>query len=299
MKTRIITLLIAIVAIVGNITALESNRVIKLYKDGEVIKKYNLSELDSVRFEKRSSGENPSVDLHNGHEYVDLGLPSGLKWATCNVGATTPEEYGSYFAWGETDTKEVYNRDTYTYTSTPTRLPLSADAANVNWGGTWRMPTGDEIEELMDTNNCTWEWTTQNGVNGYKVTSNKNGNYIFLPAAGERYNYDLNNAGSNGYYWSSSLVASYCQCANYILFDSGSVGLYDSGRISGQSVRAVFGEKQSFTVSVSAGTGGSATASALEVEQGGSVTLTATANSGYVFKNWTLGGEVVLLRFLL
>ena len=316
MKTRIITLLIAIVAIVGNITALESNRVIKLYKDGEVIKKYNLSELDSVRFEKRSSGENPSVDLHNGHEYVDLGLPSGLKWATCNVGATTPEEYGSYFAWGETEPKATYDVSTYKYCNgtidsftkyctesdlgfdfgtedNKTMLELSDDAARVNWGGDWRMPTGDEMEELMDTNNCTWEWTTQNGVNGYKVTSNKNGNSIFLPAAGERYNYDLNNAGSNGYYWSSSLVASYCQCANYILFDSGSVGLYDSGRISGQSVRAVFGEKQSFTVSVSAGTGGSATASALEVEQGGSVTLTATANSGYVFKNWTLGGEVV------
>ena len=316
MKTRIITLLIAIVAIVGNITALESNRVIKLYKDGEVIKKYNLSELDSVRFEKRSSGENPSVDLHNGHEYVDLGLPSGLKWATCNVGATTPEGYGDYFAWGETEPKATYDVSTYKYCNgtidsftkyctesdlgfdfgtedNKTMLELSDDAARVNWGGDWRMPTGDEMEELMDTNNCTWEWTTQNGVNGYKVTSNKNGNSIFLPAAGERYNYDLNNAGSNGYYWSSSLVASYCQCANYILFDSGSVGLYDSGRISGQSVRAVFGEKQSFTVSVSAGTGGSATASALEVEQGGSVTLTATANSGYVFKNWTLGGEVV------
>ncbi|MBO5720165.1 MAG: hypothetical protein J6R61_01350 [Bacteroidales bacterium] len=316
MKTRIITLLIAIVAIVGNITALESNRVIKLYKDGEVIKKYNLSELDSVRFEKRSSGENPSVDLHNGHEYVDLGLPSGLMWATCNVGATTPEGYGDYFAWGETEPKATYDVSTYKYCNgtidsftkyctesdlgfdfgtedNKTMLELSDDAARVNWGGDWRMPTGDEMEELMDTNNCTWEWTTQNGVNGYKVTSNKNGNSIFLPAAGERYNYDLNNAGSNGYYWSSSLVASYCQCANYILFDSGSVGLYDSGRISGQSVRAVFGEKQSFTVSVSATEGGTVTTSAESVEEGGSVILTATPETGYVFKNWTLDGEVV------
>ncbi len=392
MKTRIITLLIAIVAIVGSITALESNRVIKLYKDGEVIKKYNVSELDSVKFEKRSTGvdpitytvsvsataggtasasaesveeggsvtltatansgyefvnwtlngvvvstenpytvtitensefvanfeaeENQSGELHNGHEYVDLGLPSGLKWATCNVGATTPEGYGDYFAWGETEPKATYDVSTYKYCNgtidsftkyctesdlgfdfgtedNKTMLELSDDAARVNWGGDWRMPTGDEMEELMDTNNCTWEWTTQNGVNGYKVTSKKNGNSIFLPAAGERYNYDLNNAGSNGYYWSSSLVASYCQCASYILFYSGSVGLYDSGRISGQSVRAVFGEKQSFTVSVSAGTGGSATASAESVEEGGSITLTATANSGYVFKNWTLGGEVV------
>lgn len=261
--------------------------------------------------------ENQSGELHNGHEYVDLGLPSGLKWATCNVGATTPEGYGSYFAWGETEPKATYDESTYKYCNgtidsftkyctesdlgfdfgtedNKTMLELSDDAARVNWGGDWRMPTGDEMEELMDTNNCTWERTTQNGVNGYKVTSNKNGNSIFLPAAGERYNSDLNNAGSNGNYWSSSLVANYCQCANYILFDSGSVGLYDSGaRIFGQSVRAVFGEKQTFTVSVSALTGGSATASAESVEDGSTVTLTATANEGYNFRGWSLDGVLV------
>ena len=274
-------MLIAIVAMVGNITALESNRVIKLYKDGEVIKKYNLSELDSVRFEKRSSGENPSVDLHNGHEYVDLGLPSGLKWATCNVGATTPEEYGNNYAWGET-TPQSWLATEYTYNDNPEVLPLSADAANVNWGGNWRMPTYEEIGELEDTNNCTWTWTTQNGVSGYKVTSKKNGNSIFLPGA-----------ANSGYYWSSSAYPGSTVYAYCLMFTSVSVNCDYSQRNYGQSVRAVFGEKQTFTVSVSAGTGGSATASALEVEQGGSVTLTATPDEGYVFKNWTLGGEVV------
>ena len=350
-------MLIAIVAIVGSITALESNRVIKLYKDGEVIKKYNVSELDSVKFEKRSTGvdpitytvsvsstsggtatasaleveqggsvtltatansgyefvnwtlngvvvstenpytatitansefvanfeaeENQSGELHNGHEYVDLGLPSGLKWATCNVGATTPEEYGNNYAWGET-TPQSWLATEYTYNDNPEVLPLSADAANVNWGGNWRMPTYEEIGELEDTNNCTWTWTTQNGVNGYRVTSKKNGNSIFLPGA-----------ANSGYYWSSSAYPGSTFYAYCLMFTSVSVNCDYSQRNYGQSVRAVFGEKQSFTVSVSATEGGTASASAESVEQGGSVTLTATANSGYVFKNWTLGGEVV------
>ena len=254
MKTRIITLLIAIVAIVGNITALESNRVIKLYKDGEVIKKYNLSELDSVRFEKRSSGENPSVDLHNGHEYVDLGLPSGLKWATCNVGATTPEGYGDYFAWGEIQSKDYYDFTTYKWFNTSqytmtkycavdnkTTLELTDDVARINWGGNWRMPTSDEVSELMDTNNCTWEWTTQNGVNGYKVTSNINGNSIFLPAAGYYTSGNFSKAGSSGYYWSSSLYASNSGYAYYMYFNTSYVDCYSYYRCYGQSVRPVRG----------------------------------------------------------
>lgn len=241
--------------------------------------------------------EEQSGGLHNGYEYINLGLPSGLKWATCNVGATTPEEYGSYFAWGETETKEVYYFDTYTYTSTPTRLPLSADAANVNWGGKWRMPTGDEMEELMDTNNCTWEWTTQNGVNGYKVTSKTNGNSIFLPATGRRENSNHNNEGSNGYYWSSSLDTSMSERAYYLDFADYGIDLSSLFCYLGMPVRAVYEasyiEPTMCTVSVSATEGGTATASASSVEQGGSVTLTATANSYCEFVNWTLNGEVV------
>ncbi|MBR2475680.1 MAG: hypothetical protein IKB57_03970, partial [Bacteroidaceae bacterium] len=241
--------------------------------------------------------EEQSGGLHNGYEYINLGLPSGLKWATCNVGATTPEEYGSYFAWGETETKEVYYFDTYTYTSTPTRLPLSADAANVNWGGKWRMPTGDEMEELMDTNNCTWEWTTQNGVNGSKVTSKKNGNSIFLPAAGERQNNNLTNEGSDGYYWSSSLDTSMSERAHYLDFADYGNHLGSLFFYLGMPVRAVYEasyiEPTMYSVSVSSTSGGKATASASSVEQGGSVTLTATANSFCEFVNWTLNGEVV------
>ena len=145
-------------------------------------------------------------------EMVDLGL--SVKWATCNVGAVTPEEYGDYFAWGETKPKSSYNSSTYSYSSNPSVLPLSKDAARVNWGGTWRMPTQAELQELR--NNCTWTWTTQNGVKGNKVTSMSNGNSIFLPAAGYRDDSSLEYAGRNGYYWSSMLHTTYNSDAFYL-----------------------------------------------------------------------------------
>jgi uncharacterized protein (TIGR02145 family) len=137
-----------------------------------------------------------------------------------NVGATTPEDYGDYFAWGETSTKSTYDWSTYfdtndggnTFTKYnneggKTVLDPEDDAAYVNWGGSWRMPTRAEWKELI--NNCTWEWTTQNGIDGYKVTSNKEGythKFIFLPAAGYRNGSILHSEGSQGQYWSSSLV---------------------------------------------------------------------------------------------
>ena len=228
----------------------------------------------------------------NGHSYVDLGLPSGLKWATCNVGANAPEEYGDYFAWGETSPNSIYSGNLST-------LPLTADAARVNWGGNWRMPTKAEQDELSDTNNCTWTWTTQNGVNGYKVRSKKNGNSIFLPAAGSRSGDDLYSEGRYGYYWSSSLNTSYNSEAYELFFKSTAVSCEDHARGYRESVRAVCEPSTPAptpivcTVSVSTNTGGTATASANSVGQGGSVTLTATPNEGYVFVNWTVNGEVV------
>ncbi|MBQ7819254.1 MAG: hypothetical protein IJ341_06105, partial [Bacteroidales bacterium] len=195
-------------------------------------------------------------DLYNGHEYVDLGL--SVKWATCNVGATTPEGYGYYFAWGETRTKTTYNWSTYKYcngTSTTmtkyctsssygtvdnkTTLELTDDAARVNWGGSWRMPTKAEQDELRDTNNCTWTWTTQNGVNGYKVTSKKNGNSIFLPAAGYCSYSDLLSAGSVGNYWSSSLSTGLSFNASDVYFVSDNVNWLGNYRYYGRCVRAV------------------------------------------------------------
>ena len=172
----------------------------------------------------------------NGYGYVDLGLPSGTKWATCNVGATTPEDYGNYYAWGETTPKTTYNSSTYTYTGNPTTLPSSADAATANWGSGWRMPTKAEIEEL--NNNCTRRWTTRNGVNG-RLFTGPNGNSIFLPAAGSRSGSSLGSAGSYGRYWSSSLNSSYTDDASYLYFDSGYCYMRSNYRYYGQSVRAV------------------------------------------------------------
>ena len=152
------------------------------------------------------------LDPANGHEYVDLGL--SVKWATCNVGATSPEEYGDYFAWGETSTKETYDIDnclthgldnsqlqSQGYIDSEGNLNPQYDAATANWGGNWRMPTYGELNELR--NRCTWTWMTQNGVYGCKV-GGPNGNSIFLPAAGCRDRSAFYSAGSCGYYWSSA-----------------------------------------------------------------------------------------------
>lgn len=157
----------------------------------------------------------------NGHEYVDLGL--SVKWATCNVGATVPEEYGNYYAWGEVQPKKNYCRETYKHNNKnsacypltkycsnsdygtvddKTTLETMDDAASVNWGGSWRMPTYAEWTELHEQ--CTWTWTRRNDKNGYEVKSKTNGNSIFLPAAGYRQDTYCYNAGWKGYYWSSS-----------------------------------------------------------------------------------------------
>lgn len=196
------------------------------------------------------------------HEYVDLGLPSGTLWATMNVGADSPEDYGDYFAWGETEPKEVYNWSTYKWcngsSTTQTKyctsssygtvdnktvLDLADDAANANWGGDWRMPTDEEREELQNTSYTTWTWTTKNGVQGYKVASKINGNSIFLPAAGYRFNSELYDAGfEEGYYWSSSLNTSVSDYAFYFLFNWTIVDYSSHFRYYGLSVRPVLRE---------------------------------------------------------
>ena len=195
-------------------------------------------------------------------EYVDLGL--SVCWATFNVGATKPEEFGDYYAWGETETKSSYDWSTYKwcngslstftkycnisnfgnegFTDTLKVLTPEDDVAYVKWGGSWRMPTKAEQDELR--NNCTWIWTTLNGVNGILATSNKTGytdRSIFLPAAGHRYDTKLSSVGDGGSYWSSSLRTDYPDRAcnlNFIpIYESW--GTYDTDRSSGYSVRPV------------------------------------------------------------
>lgn len=154
--------------------------------------------------EEENNGGNGGGTSTVKPEYVDLGLPSGTKWATFNVGATTPEEYGNYYAWGEITTKNEYSHEnSVTYRESMTDISGNAtyDVARANWGGSWRMPTRTEMEELKD--NCTWTWTTQNGVNGMKVTGT-NGNSIFLPAAGRYEDSRRDLDGECGIYWGST-----------------------------------------------------------------------------------------------
>ena len=141
------------------------------------------------------------------HEWVDLGLPSGTLWATCNIGADAPEEYGDYFAWGETEPKEVYSGDNYKWSSdyskyndtdNKTELELEDDVAYNNLGALWRIPSDEQFNELVDY--CTWRWTQKNSVNGYLVTG-PNRKTIFLPAAGVYFDGLLYSSGSHGYYW--------------------------------------------------------------------------------------------------
>ena len=194
---------------------------------------------------------------------VDLGLPSGIRWASCNVGATTPEGYGYYFAWGETESKKNYSWETYKYANVgefyhhkftkyctdassgdngfidnKTVLEPEDDAATANWGDVWRMPTDAEWTELREQ--CTWTWTAQNGVNGYQVASKTNGNSIFLPAAGFR---DGNAApyvaGRRGYYGSSSLLENSSDDVWIVTFNHEKVERDNDKRNKGLSVRPV------------------------------------------------------------
>ena len=194
----------------------------------------------------------------NGHGWVDLGLPSGTRWATCNVGANTPVEYGDYFAWGETSPKNTYEWSNYIHCAgnyntltkyctisnfgnngivdNITTLDANDDAANINWGSGWRTPTSAEIQELFD--NCIMTWTTLDDVNGYLITG-LNGNTIFLPAAGRYEVGNLIHVGSTCLYWSSSLRT---ELAYYALVLGGSSDGYlvsSTDRYKGLSVRPV------------------------------------------------------------
>lgn len=203
-----------------------------------------------IKKDKKQAFENQLLK-YNGYDYVDLGL--SVKWATCNVGASKPEEYGDYFAWGETKPKSTYDWSTYKwcegsrfnqtkYCIWPSKLPdnhhdiefyhmlvgssgidnkklldLSDDAAQTNWGDNWRIPSDAEITELRE--NCTWIWTIHNGVKGCIVISKKNGNSIFLPAAGFRCKSKVYQAGNFGSYWSSSLDIDYPRSVYIMGFD--------------------------------------------------------------------------------
>jgi len=206
-------------------------------------------------------GENRGEE--NGHLWVDLGLPSGIKWATCNVGAEVPADYGNYYAWGEVIPKAEYRKATYKY-GDPNRIRHNLtkycthacygandfsdksitlvpedDAAHINWGGNWRIPTATEWDELI--NYCTWTWTTRYGVSGYQVTSKVTNSSIFLPAAGARDDeeFDPHIFDGSGAYGSSSLYENYPYCVWGIRFFPGWVDWNKDDRYYGRSIRPV------------------------------------------------------------
>ena len=195
---------------------------------------------------------------HQGHDYVDLGLPSGTLWATCNVGATKAEEYGDYFAWGETESKDMFSWNTYKWCNgndeTMTKyctsssygvvdnkrtLELSDDVAYAKWGGNWRMPTKSELDELKNSAYTIWIVTTKNGVSGCKVTSKLNGYSIFLPAVGTYDNSELRFPGERGDYWGRSLNTSRPHEAYILFFHPEGVSSGYTYRRLGNSVRPV------------------------------------------------------------
>ena len=248
-------------------------QIIQTEQEGEVEKKYiqyltRLSELfkEDYDSEDNNDSEGTTTPETGTYEYVDLGL--SVKWATCNVGATKPEESGYYFAWGEIAEKEEYSWTTYKWCNgtnnsltkyctsgkfvsygtvdNKTELEASDDAAQVYWGGKWRTPTIDEVSELTKAYNCTWTWTTQNGVNGFIVTSKKNGNSIFLPAAGYRYNDNITGVGERGDYWACTInkeMPSYAQGFGFGLNQYTNNPFYDlcltGSRYYGNNIRAV------------------------------------------------------------
>lgn len=178
-------------------------------------------------------------------------MPSGIKWASCNIGATKPEEYGDYYAWGEIEEKKSFLPETYLYYKYVSEdtddnqnwinigseiSGTEYDVAHVKWGGDWRMPTKAEMEELLE--NCTWTWTTYNGVNGQKVTG-PNGNCIFLPAVGYRLSANHYGLGGGGNYWTSTLIESYDSDAYHLYFDSNGAIKSQDYRFRGHAVRPV------------------------------------------------------------
>ena len=177
---------------------------------------------------------------------VDLGL--SVKWACCNIGAEYPEEYGNYYAWGDSEEKDSciwtsykwHNDSTgeitkYNDIDGKTTLDTSDDIAQIMWGEEWRMPTQAEIQELIDC--CTWEWTSINGVNGYIVSGN--GNFIFLPASGSQYEDTITNRGSRGCYMSATLYSGDYELEVCLGFNKKDHYIINSDRCDGHSIRPV------------------------------------------------------------
>lgn len=265
------------------------------------------------------------------HTAVDLGLPSGTKWATCNVGASSPEENGDYYAWGETVTKSVYDWSTYapggSTLSSENACGTSADliyqqcggknadvsgtkydVAFVKWGSKWKTPTNAQHRELVD--NCTWTWTTLNGVNGYNIVG-PNGNGIFLPATGYRYSTISASVGSFGLYWSSTISEFNFDCTYSLSFSpEGHFAFVCYDRVRGGSIRPILGVETipvtTYDLTISATGNGYVSYSGnsfrkstytYTVNSGTSHNITITPDNGYRIKTLKKDGTTIISNY--
>ncbi len=229
---------IAAVALLGVLTL--------LVHSGEGQKKPLPAKETKVRKERKGS---PMQGVTNGHEWVDLGLPSGTRWATYNVGAASPDGFGNYYAWGEIDPKEEYiDINSLTHRKDTTwlikhgiigkdgTLTKEHDIATLLWGEPWRMPTDEEYEELIDE--CNWEFTDYQGTNGYLVTG-PNKHTIFIVAAGFKQGAEAEYIGDYGDYWSSTVVPDLIGAACSLGYSSKSYGRRRYARFAGRTIRPV------------------------------------------------------------
>ena len=225
---KLLTALTLSVLSVLHVTA--QSRQLVVYRNGLSPMRINTETIDSITVEPAQAEK---------HDFADLGL--SVMWATCNVGADTPHDYGYYFAWGETEPKDTYTEQNYSlkvngvYDTSMTEISgTQYDAATVLWQDTWRMPTIEEVEELATQ--CTWTWTSVNGINGYRIMG-PSGQSLFLPAAGQMREQAVN-VGSTGYYWTGTLSAEYTTAA-YNLNFTGYNGRWSANRAYGFTIRPV------------------------------------------------------------
>ncbi len=215
-----------------------------------------MAALAGCKMKTCESGACNGTTVVNGHEFVDLQLPSGVLWAKTNIGSETETDYGNFYAWGETQTKADCSQETYLYgkvfdrmtkydgSDCKTTLDPADDAATANWGEGCRMPTESEFMELGDTANCTWTWVkntvaANDTIAGYEVKSVRNGNAIFLPAAGARNGKETVLQGDNAVYWTSTRDGNVAGNAACLSFYFANYSRYKNTRYIGGSVRAV------------------------------------------------------------
>ena len=231
--------ILLIMATIFSLTAVGQANMTVYLSNGEV-KVYDKADVDSVTF-----GMSGDTDKYNGYEYVDLGLPSGLKWATCNIGADAPEKYGDFYEWAETEPRDRYGKGNkyssdgsslkyskYNKDDNKTLLDPEDDVAHMKMRGAWRMPTLDELKELFNQCQCSVE--TAGDVKGFRITG-PNGNSMFMPLAGYNMGESISKRGYKGIYWSSSLYE------DEISSKANTVSLFDTGKFRFESLNRSFG----------------------------------------------------------